>query len=76
MSSPDRTEQLGALRVPTLVVHGLEDVLVVPSGGIATAKAIPGARLLMFPDMGHNLPKKRHAEMADAVLENSQRAFA
>jgi pimeloyl-ACP methyl ester carboxylesterase len=73
MASPDRTQQLKKLRVPTLVIHGLEDVLVVPSGGIATAKAVARARLLMFPDMGHNLPKQRHAEMADAVLENSQR---
>jgi pimeloyl-ACP methyl ester carboxylesterase len=74
MSSPNRTSHLQALRVPTLVVHGMEDVLVTPSGGMATAKAIAGARLLMFPDMGHNLPKKRHAEIADAILENSQRA--
>jgi pimeloyl-ACP methyl ester carboxylesterase len=76
MSCPDRTPKLQGLRVPSLVVHGMEDVLVVPSGGIATAKAIPGARLLMFPDMGHNLPQKRHAEIAEAVLENSQRAGA
>jgi pimeloyl-ACP methyl ester carboxylesterase len=74
MSSPDRTPQLQALRVPTLVVHGMEDVLVTPSGGMATAKAVEGARLLMFPDMGHNLPKKRHAEIAEAILENSERA--
>lgn len=76
MSSPDRTSRLEALQVPTLVVHGLEDVLVVPSGGIATAKAIRGARLLMFPDMGHNLARKRHAEMAEAILDNSKRALA
>jgi pimeloyl-ACP methyl ester carboxylesterase len=74
MSSPDRTPQLKALRVPTLVVHGLEDVLVVPSGGVATAKAIPGARLLMFPDMGHNLPQGRRTETIEAIVENTQRA--
>lgn len=74
MSSPNRTAQLQGLRVPTLVIHGMEDVLVVPSGGIATAKAVANARLLVFPDMGHNLPRKRHAEIAEAVLENSQRA--
>jgi pimeloyl-ACP methyl ester carboxylesterase len=73
MATPDRTKQLQNLRVPTLVVHGMEDVLVVPSGGLATAKAVPGARLLMFPDMGHNLPKHRHSEMAEAVLENTKR---
>jgi pimeloyl-ACP methyl ester carboxylesterase len=60
---------LRSLRVPTLVVHGLADPLVQPSGGIATAEAIPGARLLMFPDMGHDLPPTRHGEIAAAIAE-------
>ena len=57
MASPDRTAGLATCRVPTLVIHGLVDTLVKPSGGIATAAAVPGARLLMFPDMGHDLPE-------------------
>jgi pimeloyl-ACP methyl ester carboxylesterase len=69
MASPDRTPSLRSLRVPTLVVHGLADPLVQPSGGIATAEAIPGARLLMFPDMGHDLPPTRHGEIAAAIAE-------
>ena len=57
-SRPARTARpaLAEVRVPTLVIHGLRDQLVLPSGGIATARAVPGARLLMFPDMGHDLP--------------------
>jgi pimeloyl-ACP methyl ester carboxylesterase len=43
--------------VPTLVIHGLQDRVVTPSGGLALAKAIPGARLLGFAGMGHNLPR-------------------
>ena len=74
MASPDRTPGLGNVRVPTLVVHGLEDVLVTPSGGLATAKAVPGARLLAFPDMGHNLPAARTGEIIDAMVENAERA--
>lgn len=74
MASPDRTPGLQQVRVPTLVVHGLEDVLVTPSGGIATAKAVPGARLLAFPDMGHNLPAARLPEIIDAMVENAERA--
>ena len=69
MASPDRTDALQALSAPALVVHGLEDTLVQPSGGLATTRAIPGARLLMFPDMGHNLPKPRHAEIAEAIAD-------
>ena len=56
MASPDRTDALGAVQVPTLVVHGLLDRLVKPSGGIATARAMPTSRLVMFPDMAHDLP--------------------
>jgi pimeloyl-ACP methyl ester carboxylesterase len=72
-ASPDRTAALANVTAPTLVVHGLLDPLVMPSGGIATAKAIPGARLLMFPDMGHDLPRTRWPEIIDAIVENAKR---
>lgn len=67
MASPDRTEGLGRLSVPALVVHGLLDRLVKPSGGIATAAAIPGSRLLMFNDMAHDLPAPRIQEIVEAI---------
>jgi len=76
IASPDRTEALQQLDVPTLVVHGLLDPLVRPSGGIATARAIPGSRLLMFNDMGHDLPRTRWAEIADEIRRNADRAAA
>lgn len=74
MASPDRTASLGAVTVPTLVVHGLVDPLVRPSGGIATARAVPGSRLVMYPDMGHDLPRSRWGEMAAALRRNADRA--
>jgi pimeloyl-ACP methyl ester carboxylesterase len=74
MASPDRTEALRSVRVPTLVVHGLLDQLVKPSGGMATARAIPGSRLLMFPDMGHDLPRPRWDELVGAIRRNADRA--
>ena len=67
MASPDRTPYLQQLQIPTLVIHGLADPLVKPSGGIATARAIPGSRLLLFPEMGHDLPAARLSEIADAI---------
>lgn len=72
-ASPDRTPRLRTITVPTLVIHGLKDPLVLPSGGIATARAIPGSRLLMFPEMGHDLPRGRRAEMADAIAQTARR---
>lgn len=67
-ASPDRTPALRTLRLPALVVHGLQDTLVGPSGGFATTAAIPGARMLVFPDMGHNIPAVRGSEIFDAIV--------
>jgi pimeloyl-ACP methyl ester carboxylesterase len=72
-ASPDRTEALRSVTVPTLVIHGLRDRLVMPSGGIATAKAVPGSRLLMFPDMAHDLPRPRWGEIVEAIVQNAER---
>lgn len=74
--SPDRTPGLHHVKVPALVIHGLIDPLVRPSGGMATSKAIPGSRLVMFPDMAHDLPSSRIDEMADAIVANFERAPA
>ncbi len=56
VTQPDRTAALAGVTVPTLVVHGEADPLVDPSGGKATAAAVPGARLELVPGMGHELP--------------------
>ena len=75
-ASPDRTPGLREVRVPTLGVHGLVDQLVMPSGGIATARAVPGSKLVMVPDMAHDLPKPRRAEIVDEIVRNAERVRA
>ncbi|MFG6197086.1 alpha/beta fold hydrolase [Nonomuraea sp. JJY05] len=57
MASGDRTLGLAGVRVPTLVLHGEADQLVPVAGGHATAAAVPGARLVTYPGMGHDLPR-------------------
>ena len=57
LASGDRTEAVRTISAPTLVVHGRADKLVNPSGGRATAKAVPGAKLLEIEGMGHDLPR-------------------
>jgi pimeloyl-ACP methyl ester carboxylesterase len=57
LTTPDRTEDLRRLSVPTLVIHGEQDALVDVSGGRATAAAIPDAELLLVDGMGHDLPR-------------------
>ncbi|WP_229055032.1 alpha/beta fold hydrolase [Aeromicrobium sp. Leaf350] len=56
LTQPDRTAALGRLELPVTVVHGTADRLVHPSGGRATADAIPGAELRTIEGMGHDLP--------------------
>jgi pimeloyl-ACP methyl ester carboxylesterase len=74
LASPDRTADLAQVAVPTLVIHGTADPLVDPSGGEATAKAVPGAKLMMIEGMGHDLPVQVWSQMLAAIDENARRA--
>jgi pimeloyl-ACP methyl ester carboxylesterase len=56
MAARSRVPQLRQLSVPSLVIHGQEDRLVRVECGEDTARAIPGAKLSVFPGMGHDLP--------------------
>jgi pimeloyl-ACP methyl ester carboxylesterase len=74
LGSGDRTAELRTITAPSLVIHGTKDRLVAPSGGRATARAIPGARLLMIQGMGHDLPRRFWPEVLDAITDNAARA--
>ncbi len=76
IASGDRTADLRRIAIPTLVVHGTADPLVSPSGGRATAKAIPGARLMTIDGMGHDLPRAIWPRLIDAIVEQAHRADA
>jgi pimeloyl-ACP methyl ester carboxylesterase len=76
LASGNRTSELRRITAPTLVIHGTKDRLVAPSGGRATARAIPGARLLMIEGMGHDLPRGAWPQILDAIVENTARATA
>ncbi|MDY6997626.1 MAG: alpha/beta hydrolase [Actinomycetota bacterium] len=45
------------ISAPTVVIHGKSDKLMRPSGGRAIARAVGGARLVLFDGMGHDLPE-------------------
>ena len=76
LASGDRTPDLAQIAVPTVVIHGTKDKLVAPSGGRATAKAIPGARLVTIEGMGHDLPRGAWPRIVEAIAENAARAGA
>ena len=72
--SGDRTGRLGEIEAPTVVIHGEDDPLIGVSGGRATAASIEGARLVVIPGMGHDLPAGVWEQVATAVVENARRA--
>ncbi|MGR6924405.1 alpha/beta fold hydrolase [[Actinomadura] parvosata] len=69
VASGDRTEALAHVRVPTLVLHGEDDPLIPVVGGQATAAAIPGARLVTYPGMGHDLPRELWPEFVAEITK-------
>ena len=67
IASGDRRSALAALRVPALVIHGEQDPVIRPKGGRATADAIPGAKLVTYPGMGHDLPRALWPSILDQI---------
>lgn len=76
LASPDRTEGLHGVDLPFLVLHGEADPLVTLSGGQATAEAVPDAKLITYPGMGHDLPEPLWTDVADAIVTNAELAPA
>jgi pimeloyl-ACP methyl ester carboxylesterase len=74
LSQKDRSAALRELKLPVTVIHGADDPLIDKSGGEATARAIPGAKLLLIPGMGHDLPEGVWTTVIDAIVETARRA--
>jgi pimeloyl-ACP methyl ester carboxylesterase len=74
VTTPDRTEGLRGVTVPTMVIHGEVDQLIDISGGRAVADAVPGAELLVVPGMGHDLPTGAWPQIVDAIVRTAKRA--
>jgi pimeloyl-ACP methyl ester carboxylesterase len=70
LDSPDRTEGLNALTVPSLILHGEDDPLVPVACGYATAKAIPNAKLKVYSGMGHTIPSQLYNDISKQILEH------
>ncbi len=67
MHEGNRGPRLRRLSMPALVIHGADDRMVHVSGGRATARAIPGAELLVIDGMGHDLPADLYPTFIDAI---------
>jgi pimeloyl-ACP methyl ester carboxylesterase len=62
-------ELLGRITVPTLVINGESDVLIEPASARKFAAAIPGAKLIIYPQVGHlpqiEIPQRSAADVAE-----------
>ncbi|MDT9686048.1 alpha/beta hydrolase [Streptomyces sp. TRM76323] len=69
-----RTEDLAGVTAPTLVLHGTADPMFPLPHGEALAAAVPGARLVTVPGLGHTLPSALDGRLAEEVLRHTERA--
>lgn len=75
-ASGNRRAGLAAITAPTLVIHGEVDPLVRLEGGRDTAAAIPGAKLVTVPRMGHALPRELWPEIVEPIVAHAHAAEA
>jgi len=66
-ASGSRREALAKLSTPTLVIHGEDDPLVPMECGRDTLEAVPGAKGLFIPGMGHDMPVELYETLTDAI---------
>lgn len=74
LAAEPRLERLHGVRVPTLVIHGEDDILVPIENGRLVAAAVPGARMLELEGMGHDIPKRVWPQVIDAIVETARKA--
>jgi pimeloyl-ACP methyl ester carboxylesterase len=68
LKSGDRTPMLQNVKAPTLVIHGDVDHMVHPSGGVATARAISGAKHQILRGLRHQIDTVQSHRIADSIL--------
>jgi pimeloyl-ACP methyl ester carboxylesterase len=75
LTQGNRVPALSSVKVPSLVIHGTGDPLVSVEGGKDTARAIPGAELMLIEGMGHDLPHGgAWPGIVEAIAKHTQRA--
>jgi pimeloyl-ACP methyl ester carboxylesterase len=62
---------LKTVTTPTLVIHGGADPLVPKEGSEDIARHVPGARLEIIDQMGHDLPPSQVNRMVDLIADHA-----
>jgi pimeloyl-ACP methyl ester carboxylesterase len=74
LAAQGRAELLKTVRVPTLVIHGVDDPLIPVEAGLDSAKRIPGAELRLIPGMGHDVAPGLIPTLVEAIAEHTAAA--
>jgi len=69
ITAGSRRDDLKALSIPTLIIHGSDDPLLPVACGVAAAETIPGARLLIIEGVGHSIPVQVWSRIIDGIDE-------
>ena len=70
----DRSDEVKTIEVKTLVIHGEDDGLVLPSHGEHTAELIQNSEIVIFPGMGHNVPEDILPSMLERMISHMKTA--
>jgi pimeloyl-ACP methyl ester carboxylesterase len=70
-ATPSWVDRLQGLDVPTLVIHGTEDIILPYPHAKALAGVIAGAKLLTLEGVGHSMPEEEWGRITRAILEHT-----
>lgn len=74
LAEKPRHHQLRELDTPTLVIHGLDDPLIDYRAGLATARAVRGARFAGLAGMGHDLRPRYLEPIVRLIADHARTA--
>ncbi|MGB4778894.1 alpha/beta fold hydrolase [Microbacterium sp.] len=72
----ERREALGAVTAPAIVIHGLQDPVLLPYAAATLAEILPAAELQLYPEMGHDVPRELWPDFVRAFVRVADRAAA
>jgi pimeloyl-ACP methyl ester carboxylesterase len=68
LNAGDRSVRVKSISAPTLVQHGVNDTLLPPAHGEHTAELIEGSELIVYEDMGHDMPEQVLPKLTEDIL--------
>lgn len=74
ISDGSRAGRLAKVRTPTLVIHGAADPLVPLACSEDIARRVPGARLEIVQEMGHDLPPSKMPHVMKLIVDHASAA--